>query len=172
MQEHIEKKKTSHILKAKGSAKKVSKPNKRTFVIQDNRANRPVQRQMVPSMDTAQPRADVSGSETSIGGVKVTQLRKNTLVLPSAQKHYSDGWGARYGITSDAGVKSEILTTDTGSGGVDFGWYDAPESEQPNPKYGRRKEKHCEIKYRDASEKDTTAVYHCGPSGEANWYSV
>jgi len=110
------------------------------------------------------------GNKWSSPFAEVLQLRPNKIVLPSGRNHYNDGWGARYNIRNDTQLKAEIEDTDTGSGGINLGWHDAPESEQPNPPDGTRKEKECKIEYRDADEANTTAIYHCGPTGPANWY--
>jgi hypothetical protein len=99
----------------------------------------------------------------------VSQLLAHKIVLSSAKAHYADGWGARYGITSDFQLKAEIRDDDSGSGGINLGWFDGPENEQaPND---RRFQKECTIAYRDAIENDTTAIYHCGPSGPRHWYT-
>lgn len=111
-------------------------------------------------------------NESYSNTLDLLQLSPNKIVLRSARVHYSDGWGNRYGIMSDGVLKANVPNAVTGNGNIELGWYDAPENEQPIPPDGTRKEKYCEIDYRDGHESNSTAIYHCGPSGRANWYDV
>lgn len=109
-------------------------------------------------------------NESYSNALDLLQLRPNKIVLGSARVHYSDGWGNRYDIMSDNVLKANVPNDVTGNGYIGLGWHDAPEGEQPSPPDGTRKEKYCEIDYRDGNEYNSTAIYHCGPSGQANWY--
>ena len=108
--------------------------------------------------------ANMSGSRVG-GGIH--QLRAQKRILDSARTHFNDGWGGLYGITNNATLRSSVPNSVTGSGSIDLGEYDAPDAEQDTE--GRIKSKYCHIGYRDNDEATETVVYHCGPSGPANW---
>lgn len=104
-------------------------------------------------------------------GSKIAQLRSDKRVELSAQRHYTDGWGAKYGIQDDATLKSRVPNSVKGDGTINLGIYE----------YGKRwwyqgkqykKGKSCTIVYADGEEgwgksrSKYTSIYHCGPSGE------
>jgi len=76
------------------------------------------------------------------------------VILGSARRHYSDGWGARYGIRNDSQLRTEVWSL----------WPD-------NPYVGQRIDgaltQGCNLKFRMERRADrgwNAVVYHCGPS--------
>ena len=110
-----------------------------------------------------------AGEHEPSGANRVQQHYARKNVLESAQRHYDDGWGERYGITDDETLMGEVPKSVRGGGEIDLGWFDGPEDDQ-DPE-DRRWEKWCNIAYKnDKYEEETTAIYHCGPTGPRNWY--
>ena len=96
------------------------------------------------------------------------QLHPCKFVTKSARKHYDDGWGEKYDIEGDGSLKADVPDNVTGSGGIDLGWFDAPEDEQV--KGDRRFEKECTIEYADGNRINETKIFHCGPTGPRHYY--
>lgn len=96
------------------------------------------------------------------------QLRAKKFVNPSARRHYTDGWGAKVGITSDSKLKEQVPESATGAGTISFGLVDAPDSEQDPA--DRRFKKAVTIEYDDGKNEDETAIFHSGPSGRRHYY--
>ena len=96
------------------------------------------------------------------------QLYARKIVAESARAHYDDGWGDKYDITDDDTLKADVPDEVTGSGGINLGWYDAPENEQVEG--DRLFEKYCTIEYADGNRDDETKIYHCGPSGRRHYH--
>jgi hypothetical protein len=98
----------------------------------------------------------------------VRQDRANRVVTVAARRHYHDGWGDQYGITSDAELIAAVSPNVQGQGTIDLGWWEAPAAE------ARRRsgpfEKQCTIEYDDGEQADTTVIIHCGPSGAAQFF--
>ncbi len=83
-------------------------------------------------------------------------------IRPSARKHYGDGWGLAYKVTSDALLKAEIeADAQTGEG---------EQSIYLGPFKNKGVAEGCDIRYTNEWDDDhcTTTVYHCGPTSEAN----
>jgi hypothetical protein len=102
---------------------------------------------------------------------KVAQLRKDKRVEDSATGHYTDGWGAKYGIQDDATLKGRVPDSVKGNGSINLGFYESrPRWWFQGKQY--KKFKLCTIIYKDGKEgwgkyeSKYTSIYHCGPSGE------
>lgn len=106
---------------------------------------------------------------TMQSNARIAQLRKDKRVESSAQKHYEDGWGTKYGIQSDDTLKTKVDDSVKGSGSVSLGIYEYKRWVYKGDTY--RKGKLCTIEYKDVEEgtgkykSKYTSIYHCGPSG-------
>ncbi|MEM9577903.1 MAG: hypothetical protein AAF999_12920 [Pseudomonadota bacterium] len=114
----------------------------------------------VSALAALQRKADLGGNDT-------LQLRAVKYVTAHARSHYHDGWGANMGIQDDTTLKSKVPNSVTGSGSIDLGRIDAPDSEQDTE--GRIKAKDCSIGYEDSRYGDQTRIFACGPIGRAYW---
>ena len=107
--------------------------------------------------------------DTINSGTNILQLRSSKIVEGSAQKHYNDGWGARYGIQNDDTLKAKVPKSVRGDGTIDLGIYESKRWVYKGDTY--RNGKRCSIAYKDYTEgrkkykKTYTSIYHCGPSG-------
>ncbi len=147
-----------------------------TFQFVDNRpeaiAQRKLQEMANNSPRAKQLKAFQETANNINGDLKITQFRKNKAVESSAQKHYDDGWGAKYNIQTDEALKGSVSDEVKGNGDINLGIFE----------FGNRwiykgdqykKGKKCNILYKDAEEgwgkykSKLTSIYHCGPTGEA-----
>jgi hypothetical protein len=100
---------------------------------------------------------------------KTTQLRSDKRIESSAQKHYTDGWGAKYGIQDDHTLKSKVPTSVSGDGTIDLKIWEYKRWNYRGDTYA--KGKRCTIEYKDGEEgwgknkSKYTSIYHCGPTG-------
>src|SRR5262249_50900915 len=81
-------------------------------------------------------------------------------VLAAARNHYTDGWGAAYGITTDAALRTRVeqeWVRDTGTCSFDLGTHRV-----------RDVTSGCSVLYRnewrDAWDNWEAVVWHCGPN--------
>ncbi|NOY83860.1 MAG: hypothetical protein GXO96_03370 [Nitrospirae bacterium] len=136
--------------------------NKFTFQFVDNRPEAIAQRKLKEIVDNS-PR---------VKQLKTTQFRNSKQVQVSAQKHYNDGWGAKYNIQTDDALKAKVPNRVKGEGEINLGIYEYGDKWfYKGDEY--KKGKKCTIQYDDAEEgwgkhkTKLTSIYHCGPSGNA-----
>lgn len=103
--------------------------------------------------------------------IKPFQLRADKRVEASAQKHYNDGWGAKYGVQNETDLKAKVSDSVKGYGTVDLGYFVKNSWMYKGDSYRNLTE--CNIIYTDREEgwgkykSKYTSIYHCGPTGGA-----
>ena len=90
---------------------------------------------------------------------RVSQLKESWAFNESARRHYKDGWGSKYKITSDQQLKNRIIKEDKWDKGVQRAELDV------HTVKGRTSD--CYIMYEndyDSNPDGHTYTWHCGPA--------
>lgn len=128
----------------------------------NGKAKAGISRPAVSVFNTTQFKEPVTNSTT-------VQLRATKRVEASAQKHYADGWGVQYNITTDDTLKASVPDSVKGSGSIALGSFEKNRWVYRGTTY--RNMKNCHISYNEGTDgwgkhkHKYTGIYHCGPAG-------
>lgn len=117
------------------------------------------------ALSAGQTAAPAQRKLRSVGCAGVAQLAHLKYVEDSAKHHYSDGWGALYGIKNDEQLKAAVTKTAKGEWTKDLGEFYHEEEDATRPctiGYKNRERIHPRTGNVDA----ITSIRHCGPSDQ------